>query len=648
MKKIIKGIKWVFLAIIGIALIILIPIGAVKLYEHTRGVFLSEQEKLQEDLERFEYLVKNNFSGYNVLPTTDAFNTRLAEIKKGIAENKITNREQFGIEVIKAISAFKDPHTFVYNRNELFDRRFPYRLSWSDGDFYLTSGQVDKEWLGARVIRLNDTPGKAVFEKLSVYTNAPNEAGTAFFMGSYPSYPMILRTEGIITDTDQIELEVSLNGKTTILSFKSLTNEDFGRLNDYITMADNNNAAATPLYKTKENINYWYEYDKTERTFYLRYKLCVPQGDINAFWDEVFDQLEELQPDKFVIDVRNNPGGDTKSHNYFLQLISQNKRWNQYGKLFTLINGGTGSAAVSFAADMERLTETILVGEKTMDKANTTSDPTFFTLPHSEITLLIPSLYSLHTHLHDLRDAVIPHLTIHQDYEGSNYFQDKVMDSIKNLDLEDHMLQFAKLPANASGRFSYSPIRNASVIMQDSIWYLSVEGLFEAPIYQEDSLFFTRKYNARIWFTDSAINELHLEIHNSALDLHRIDQNAVSLTQAINNRDFKKADVILEDLNSGGKLPYYLDRPFFQSRTYKLYNEYGFEAAADMNELARKYYPDDPVVSIVNYELHSFENSTWGQVKSIPPVAGKLIQRYFDVITSEKIMNDDYNAFIGN
>lgn len=647
MKKILKWLKWILLFIISLTLLILIPIWVNMGYESIRVSFLTDQEKYSEDIERLEYLIKNEFSGYGVLPGSSSFDENIAQLKELVQQNSISSQTAFNLSIIKAVSAFKDPHSSIYNRDKLLDLRFPYYLDWSDGSFYLLSGTVEKKWLGAEVTKIGNASSREVFNKLGAYTNSPNEAGTAFFMRSFLYSADVLFEEGIIESRDKVDLEVQLNGEKTILSFNSVSRAEFAALNNYSRISEKYEVDELPLYMTNREQNYWYKYLQDENIFYLRYSMCVAQGDIEVFWDEVLDELKKINPDKLVIDVRGNPGGDTQNHSSFLDRLQEDTLTNRYGKIFTLIDRGTGSAAVAFASDMEKMTNTILVGEKTMDKPNTTSDPTFFTLPHSEVTLLLPSLYSLHSYVNDNRGAVNPDIPIVQKLVGNLYIHDEVMDSIINVSLDESIFSYAQLPTSIKGQYMFSTIRNASISQKDSIWYFSVDGLIDAPIYQKDSTFFTKKYGITFMQIDSLGKNITLNFHGKTLPLKRIEEGDISLEKSIMDKDFDITKRLLSDLKEDGALPYYLDRPYFQSRVYRLYNQDGFDQASALNELLKQLFPNDPVASIIDYELYQSEDQSLGQIKSAFPIIGKLLRRYFSVITTDKVMNDDYNAFIG-
>ncbi|MCA6075055.1 S41 family peptidase [Fulvivirga sedimenti] len=645
MKKVLKGLKWTILSLIFLVFLILVPLGLNKLYEKIQASFLTENEKRLEDIDRLEYIFKNEFSGYNVLPGRQSFDEQIEALRQAAAKEPLQSQEEFNIAVIKTVASFRDPHTNIMNKTSLVGPRFPFSLTWSEGNFYLMGGQVDPRTLGARVVRIGNMDSQEVFKKLSSYCNSPNEAGAAYFIGSIISSSEVLYHEGIIPDKNEVELEILQDGRLSTLTFQPLSENEIAGLTDYVRMNDKWDTDEIPLYQRNPEKNYWYTTIEDDNIFYLRYSACIAQGDIEAFWNEVFEKIHNTRPEKVVIDVRGNGGGDTQNHNSFLNRIAADTLINQYGKLYTLIDRGTGSAAVSFASDMERMTHTILVGEKTMDTPNTTSDPTFFTLPHAKIKMIVPSLYSLHSHLNDHRDAVIPDIPIPQNLEGEAYLHDEVLDSIGHIHLTDNAI-YASLPENAGGNYIFSELRNLTIHPRDSVWYVTIDGLTEAPLFQNDTAYYTLRYGIRLEMLDSLGKELILHLHGSSLKLTG-SGDALSIEKLISEGKYEEAEKNIRQLETEGRLPYYLERPYFQSRVYTTYNQQGFDNAYALNQLAKSFYPDDPVVYIVDFELYQYEGQSLKQFTSFFPVIGKLLKRYYRVITTDKVMNDEYNAFIG-
>lgn len=648
-SKIVKRLKRLFIVLCIPVFLIIVPVGINKLYESIRSSFITDAEKRIEDVERLTYVMQNEFSGYNVLEGTTRFNKQITYLKDISTDQSITQKA-FNLELFKAVAAFKDPHTAVTNTSQLFNRFFPYRVTWSSGDFYLTSGVVNSKWLGAKVTSFDNIDSKTVFTKLNQYTSSPNKTGNAVFMSLFQSNADLLYHEKIINSPNTITLGLTLsNGETTKVTFDSMANEQINTLNNYMRLSTKYKDTK-PLWKTNSERNYWFKYLKEDNLFYLRYAFCVAQGDINLFWEDVFNQIEKTNPNKFIIDLRGNPGGDTQNHAKFLNDLAKNSTINKYGKLYTIIDRKTGSAAVSLASNLERLTETILVGEKTIDLPNTTSDPTYFTLPHSGVKIVVPNLYHLNTHIYDKRDAVVPDIPITQLIDDKNYDEDQVLNAIKKMQVSNAEKEksIVDLPSKLIGKYSFSPLRNLTIKKKNNIWKLEIDGLIETPLFKRDSMIYTEKYNIKLRLTDSLYNSIMLEIHGSEVIAKKINADSISLITNIEQRNFDAVKAQLLTIKLEGGLPYYIGRPLLQTTTYDIYLNDGFDKAYEFNRITKSIFPDDPVVSIIDYELYEYDSNTLGQVKSVFPIAGKLIKRYYDVITTEKIMNDDYNPFIGH
>lgn len=102
----------------------------------------------------------------------------------------------------------------------------------------------------------------------------------------------------------------------------------------------------------------------------------------------LFDLVEKQRPDKLVIDLRQNGGGD-----YFVGLASMVNRVrnhpeiNRKGHLFVLIGPFTFSAAMSNAAHFRQKTAATLVGLPIGEKPNSYQELKTIRLPNSHLTL---------------------------------------------------------------------------------------------------------------------------------------------------------------------------------------------------------------------------------------------------------------------
>ena len=97
-------------------------------------------------------------------------------------------------------------------------------------------------------------------------------------------------------------------------------------------------------------------------------------GDISRFAGQITDTINSHTPNKLIIDLRNNPGGNSYLNAQLIDAITNTAQINQRGKLFVLTNQNTFSAAINFAGNMEMRTKAVFIGEKAGDTATFTGE----------------------------------------------------------------------------------------------------------------------------------------------------------------------------------------------------------------------------------------------------------------------------------
>ncbi|HYM00497.1 MAG TPA: hypothetical protein VEZ90_16195, partial [Blastocatellia bacterium] len=98
----------------------------------------------------------------------------------------------------------------------------------------------------------------------------------------------------------------------------------------------------------------------------------------------LMDFVKEQQPEKLVIDLRLNGGGDFfEGLRYLIQPIRNDSSINKRGHLFVIIGPATFSAALANATHFRKQTAAVLVGEPIGEKPNSYSEPRNETLPNS-------------------------------------------------------------------------------------------------------------------------------------------------------------------------------------------------------------------------------------------------------------------------
>lgn len=88
---------------------------------------------------------------------------------------------------------------------------------------------------------------------------------------------------------------------------------------------------------------------------------------------------------RFVIDLRNNFGGNSSILAPVIGEIEKRRSFNEEGRLFALISRKTFSSAVLNAIELKSRTKALLFGEPTGGKPNCYGEVRSLTLPNSQL-----------------------------------------------------------------------------------------------------------------------------------------------------------------------------------------------------------------------------------------------------------------------
>jgi hypothetical protein len=140
-----------------------------------------------------------------------------------------------------------------------------------------------------------------------------------------------------------------------------------------------------PLFRQKPEQSFWYVYLPDSSTLYCSFR---GYKDLSKESRGLLDLIKQQHPNKLVIDMRLNGGGDyTEGLKYLVHPIRDLANINRKGHLFVLIGTGTFSAAMSNSAHFRYQTNAILVGQQIGEKPNSWQEPREMNLPNSHWTV---------------------------------------------------------------------------------------------------------------------------------------------------------------------------------------------------------------------------------------------------------------------
>lgn len=297
-------------------------------------------------------------------------------------------------------------------------------------DIYLIN-TIDKykEALNCKLTKINGIDIKSIKNILLPLIANENEATIKKRLPTYLNVPGVLHGVKIIDNITSTKFTFE-NGDGKVFDLQIDALETDKNNEEFIVSEEKDDSF--PLYMQKRNLNYWYKYLEDEKTLYFKYNKCQEDeksGDITNFINEVLNFIDNNPVDKFVIDMRNNPGG---SDGYLNSIIDGIKVRNINNKknLFVIVGRETFSSAIINASQLREQTNATFVGAPTSGKPNHYGQVKKFELPNSKI--LIQYSKEKIEIFKDKGDSLIPDYVIEVSIEDYLNKKDPVLDYILN------------------------------------------------------------------------------------------------------------------------------------------------------------------------------------------------------------------------
>ena len=153
------------------------------------------------------------------------------------------------------------------------------------------------------------------------------------------------------------------------------------------------NVADAPFYASRKP--FWARLDREETVLTFQFNFFADVGDIgwDDFRSQMWEMLDRAQPDRFVIDLRYNFGGDGSMVRAFINELLARPEYANNNRLVVLTGRQTFSAAVMLVAALKDHTDAIFVGEPAGAPLNNYGDPISLTLPSGRLELVVSTLY---------------------------------------------------------------------------------------------------------------------------------------------------------------------------------------------------------------------------------------------------------------
>ena len=345
---------------------------------------------------------------YDFVPREE-FEAAIAEFSQKLPT---LTRNQIELELMKLIAMPKASHTTIVPFQPAIDWHFYPLLTFmfSDGVYITDAPREYRHTIGKRIVSVAGKSIEQIYLDAKPFLSADNEMSRqGMFPDRFLPFPEVLRAQGYIEGRgtglypldDRYYLKTRFRleddtGRQFSIDIKPMYPFSLGGIwFIYQKTGKSVEKERSPVIAHARKSNYWFEFWADSQTIYFQFNSVRNQNgeSIAEFSKRLENFVNTREFDRLIVDIRNNGGGDSTKLGPLVELLSQNQKINQWGKLFAVISRRTGSAAVRFAAMLQNRTKTIFAGEPTGGSPNTAGDTAPFILPNSKIVVYLSYRY---------------------------------------------------------------------------------------------------------------------------------------------------------------------------------------------------------------------------------------------------------------
>lgn len=488
----------------------------------TQNLKLTTEQWL-EDFAALEQLIRSKHAKPFWISKETDFEKKLAQSRKILVQEKAPTAMKW-IEFLKIIAFLKDGHSSIRgtDRYQLFGY-LPFTATWFEEDLYiLRTPDRYRRALGAKILKVDDTLIQTAIEKLRPVVPHANESRFKKFSPYYLHLPGVLYGLGISKSPKAATLLLEdESGETFSIKMKPLEEDKEEEMIDFGWDLN-----PLPLYRRQKDRAYWFEYLEREKLLYLNYNkvTSMEEESIWAFSERLFQFVKDHPIEKFVVDIRDNGGGNGAYSAGLWKGIETNEKINQTGKLFVITGYNTFSAAISFASKLELRTQAIFVGESVCDRLWAPGDAANYELPNSRVKIGLSKLFHEKSFYLDERQTLEPDYPLEVTFDDYSRGKDPVMDFIISYNKEKKPTSVVDIQ-KYTGRYEFSPFQYLDILADREALKMEISGLLYSPLYpigkgrfateiKGMSLSFEKEGFASLKYPDGKVRELQKVRHS--------------------------------------------------------------------------------------------------------------------------------------
>jgi hypothetical protein len=356
------------------------------------------------------------------------FDNSVADLDRDIP---VLQDHEIVTRMMQIVASIGDAHTSLsVNGSRLRFRSYPIKTYWFTDGLYVTSvGSAYPQALGKRVTNIGKSDSNQANTQVATVISHENDVWVKAQAPSQFASPETLQGLRLVqgVQSGAFVMQETTGESSTVNIDALFANQPVS----WLSLPDPANVP-TPLYRQHPELNYWFDYVDGSDTVYFQYNVCQNRADLpfNQFLQQMQQFFGTHQVNKFVIDLRNNTGGDSSILQPLINGLANDPNFNSSDRLFVIIGRLTISSGLLNAISLRQQTQATFVGEATGGKPNHFGEVGSFRLSNSR--LLVSYSKKFFTTVPGDPASLFPDTTI--ELASRDYFagRDPVMENILN------------------------------------------------------------------------------------------------------------------------------------------------------------------------------------------------------------------------
>lgn len=259
-------------------------------------------------------------------------------------------------------------------------------FEYPDGIFCSSARVELADAVSARVVTVQGVPVAQVMARLREFVPRENEMVTLALAPALLGRPAALLAAGVPLTDSAADFEMERGGRTFVIHATVAT----GSSRD-TRRAPLDGSFATPLYQQDRVSKYWFRFLDDSGALYIQYDQCTddPAKPFAKFSADVARTIGERHPQRIVVDLRHNGGGDSRVIAPLVAVLQKQRG----ARVFVIVGRNTFSSGFMAAHDLKHRAHATLVGEPTGQKPNSYGDVRTFPLPNSRLVVSYSTKY---------------------------------------------------------------------------------------------------------------------------------------------------------------------------------------------------------------------------------------------------------------